>query len=164
MNTLVRSRDEAILIDPSITNKNDLAKCFRIFTNPATRPKYPTQCHITPGTALRHQEIKVYTDGVSLNNGKWNTHCSSRVWFASDNPQNKAIRVPRRNQSNQVGELAMIIATILAVPPFCPLAITTNSKYSINGLTTYLQVWEDRGWIGTQNAQLFRAAAYRLRQ
>ena len=71
-------------------------------------------------------------------------------------------RLPRL--ASAVGEVAAIIAAVQAVPPFCPLAITSDSKYAINGLTTHLQTWENCGWIGTQNAQPFRAAAFNLRQ
>ncbi|KAI0094524.1 RnaseH-domain-containing protein [Irpex rosettiformis] len=39
-----------------------------------------------------------------------------------------------------------------------------DSQYAIDGLTTHLNRWQDRGWIGIENAQLFRSAAYHLRK
>jgi hypothetical protein len=51
-----------------------------------------------------------------------------------------------------------------ATLPFQPLRIMTDSKYVIEGLTTHLGNWEDRGWIGIKNAPHFRKAAQLLRQ
>jgi len=50
-------------------------------------------------------------------------------------------------QSNQAGKVMAIIATIDTTPTFQPLEISTDSKYAINGLTTHLGTWEDRGCI-----------------
>ncbi|KAG2144793.1 RnaseH-domain-containing protein [Suillus cothurnatus] len=44
------------------------------------------------------------------------------------------------------------------------MKIITDSKYTINGLTTHLKNWEDIGWIGIENATLFQATAYHLRR
>ena len=164
MNSLARSRNDAILFDPSITSKNNLSECFRIFVDPNIKPKNPARRRVTPGTALRHLKTTIHTDGASLNNGKMNARCGSGVWFAQNDPRNSASRIPGEKQSNQIGELAAAIIAIQATPPFGPLEIVTDSKYVIDGLTVYLQEWEDQGWIGTQNAPLFQSAAYLLRQ
>lgn len=37
-------------------------------------------------------------------------------------------------------------------------------KYAINGLITHLQGWEDQGWIGIKNAELFKRATYQLKK
>ena len=50
------------------------------------------------------------------------------------------------------------------MPGFWPLLIKTDSKYVINGLTKHLGEWEDKGWIGVQNARIFRTAAYLLKR
>jgi len=56
-----------------------------------------------------------------------------------------------------------VIATLETVPPYQPLKIMTDSKYVIEGLTTYLETWENDGWIGIKNARLFRKAAHLIR-
>jgi len=39
-----------------------------------------------------------------------------------------------------------------------------SSKYAIEGLTTHLPEWENRGWIGVKNIPFFRRAAYLIRR
>jgi ribonuclease HI len=77
---------------------------------------------------------------------------------------NRALRIPGRAQSNQIGELGAVIAAIDAAPTNQPLKIITDSRYVIDGLTDNLRKWEDKGWIGIQNAELFKQAAFLLRQ
>jgi hypothetical protein len=62
------------------------------------------------------------------------------------------------------GELAAIVITLQEIPHFRPVEIATDSKYTANGLTAHLRNWEDIGWIGIQNAALFRKAAFLMKQ
>jgi len=98
-----------------------------------------------------------------MNNGKKNARCGSRVWFDDKNPRNRAMRIPSDPQSNQVSEIAAIIAALEVVPPYQPVKILTDSKYIIEGLTTHLESWENDGWIRIKNASLFRKAAHLMR-
>ena len=143
-----------------MTCKESLAECFRIFTDPTKLSNQLTRRYKHHGPAPRCREITVYTDGACLNNGKLNAKCGSGVWFDQDSPRNLAIRVPGDSQSNQVGELAAVIAALSTIPPYQPLKIITDSKYVIDGLTTHLEHWEDDGWIEIKNANLFRKAAH----
>ena len=163
-NLQAKYQNSKILFDPSITTKGDLTECFRIFTNPDEISKQPARRGIDPGTNLRHQNIRVYTDGACLNNGKINAQCGSGIWFAPNDPRNMAIRVPGNDQSNQVGELVAVIAAVQNLPIYAPLEIHSDSKYVIDGLTTHLSHWENIGWINVQNATLFQKAAYLLRR
>jgi len=95
-----------------------------------------------------------------MNNGKKNACCGSRVWFDNESPRNRAVRIPRDTQSNQIGEIATIIAALEVIPPYQPVKILTDSKYIIEGLTTHLESWENDGWIGIKNTSLFKKAAY----
>ena len=116
------------------------------------------------GLNLHPSKVEVYTDGACWNNRKADARCRGGIWFSPNHQKNAAIRVPGERQSNQVGELAAAIKAISSVPSFTPLVIITDSKYVINGLTTHLREWEDDGWIGIENAQLFKRAAYLLRR
>ena len=97
-----------------------------------------------------------------MNNGKHNAQCGSGVWFDHDDLRNQALQIPGRDQSNQIGELAAVIAAITA-PPYQPLKIMTDSKYMTEGLTMHLENWENDRWISIKNATLFKKAAYLLR-
>ncbi|KAG1766590.1 RnaseH-domain-containing protein [Suillus occidentalis] len=72
--------------------------------------------------------------------------------------------VPGTTQSNQAAEIAAVLAALQAVNPFTPIKIVTDLKYVIKGLTTHLEQWEDSGWIGISNTDLFKATVYHLRR
>ena len=162
-NQEARTADGEIRFDPTITTKSNLADCFRIFTDPKKITNIPARRFYTRGINHRHRGISVYTDGACHNSGKRNARCGSGIWAGPDHPKNAAIRIPGPLQSNQVGEIAAIIAAVDAFPRFWPLTILSDSKYAIDGLTTHLPTWEDNGWIGVKNAPLFKRAAYLLK-
>lgn len=85
--------------------------------------------------------VTVYTDGACLYNGMANAQSGARVWFGPNHAKNQAIKIPGTRQSNQVGEVVVIIAALTAVPLNQPLKIVTDSKYAIDGLTTHLGRW-----------------------
>ncbi|KAI0038391.1 ribonuclease H-like protein [Auriscalpium vulgare] len=116
------------------------------------------------GVTVQDESVTAYTDGSCTNNGKANAQCGSGVWVADGSPMNRAFRVPGPLQSNQVGEVVAIILALQVTPHFAPLHIISDSRYAIDGLTHHLQSWEDAGWIGVANAQLFATAAYLLRR
>ncbi|KAN0104009.1 hypothetical protein V8E52_011410, partial [Russula decolorans] len=93
-NLQARYQNELITFDPSITTKNDLTECFRIFTNPNVPSKQPAKRRIDPGANLRHQTVSVFTDGACLNNGKSNARSGSGIWFGPNDQRNKAIKIP----------------------------------------------------------------------
>jgi len=74
-----------------------------------------------------------------MDNGKQNARCGSGIWFKNDSPRNLALQIPGDAQSNQVGEIAAVIAAAAATAPYQPLKIATDSKYVIEGLTTNLK-------------------------
>ncbi|KAG2740664.1 RnaseH-domain-containing protein, partial [Suillus brevipes Sb2] len=92
-----------------------------------------------------------------------NAKCGSGIWFGRDNPQNKVLSISGPNQSNQVGEIAAVLAGIQLINPQTPAIIITDSRFVIDGLTKHLHDWEDKGWIGIANSDLIRATAYNLR-
>ena len=163
-NELARQTNGTILFDPSVTCKDDLAECFRIFTNPDRITNIPAKRLQPRGVALRDQQIEAYTDGACYNNGKANAQCGSGIWFGPGQERNRAIKVPGREQSNQVGELIAIIIAAEAVPQSWPLKIHSDSRYAIDGLTKHLRTWEDNGWINVKNANIFKKAAYVLKR
>ena len=163
-NVAAKQNQGAILFDPSFTSKNNLGECFRVFTDPNGISDIPAERLEPYGRNLRLREVTIYTDGACLKNGKADARCGSGIWFGPNHHKNRAIRIPGNLQSNQVGEVAAIIAAIEAVPGCCPLKIVSDSKYAIEGLTTHLRAWEDRGWIKIKNATLFKRAAYLLKR
>jgi ribonuclease HI len=163
-NSIARENNDDILFNPSITCKNSLTECFRVFTDPERTSKNPAKRMITKGANQRHEKIEIYTNGACFNNGKQNVKCGAGIWFGHDDQRNLAIRTPGKNKSNQIGELTATIVAIQTVPHFVPIRIVTDSTYVINGLTKHLLTWENHGWINVKNAPFFRKAAYLLRR
>jgi len=162
-NERARQSDGEITLNLSITCKDSLAECFWIFTNPERNSTLLTQRYKHQGLTPRCEEITVYTDGACMNNSKKNARYGSGVWFTQNDPRNRAIRIPGNAQSNQVGEIATVIAAMEIVPLYQPVKIRMDSKYVIKGLMTHLETWENDSWIGIKNVNLFKKAAHLLR-
>jgi ribonuclease HI len=163
-NVRAKQTNGGITFNPSIPIGKSLADTFRIFVDPKKLSHQPALRPPRIGNTPPIPLATVYTDGACMNNGKNNATCGGGIWISHDNPTNRAIRVPGLTQSNQIGELAAIIITLETIPIPQPLEIISDSKYAIEGLTTHLTEWEDRGWIGVKNASYFRRAAYLLRR
>ncbi|KAH9054137.1 hypothetical protein EDB87DRAFT_1568642, partial [Lactarius vividus] len=125
-NIVARADNKEILFDPSMTCKNDITECFRIFTDPNQVSPIPARRLYAVGLNLRHQKVTIYTDGACFNNGKANARCGSGVWIGPEDPRNDAIRVPGPRQSNQVGEIAAVIAAVNKIPTFWPILIKSD--------------------------------------
>ena len=163
-NSDAHEEDRGVLFDPTITCKKGIEECFRVFTDPERISKLPANRRPQHGAYLDHIEMTVYTDGACMLNGKRNAKCGSGIWIEENHPLNKALKVPGEKQSNQVGEITAVIAAAETIPNYCKLTIITDSMYVIEGLTKHLQEWEDKGWIGIKNAELFKRAAYLLKR
>ena len=162
-NSTAKDNNETILFDSSMTSKRSLAECFRAFTDPERVSREPARRHVSEANNHRYDKTTVFTDGACYNNGKQNARCGGGIWFGPHDHRNQSIRVPGKDQSNQVGELAATILAIQVVPPFVPLEIMTDSTYVINGLTIHLPWWEDLGWINIKNTSFFKKAAHLLK-
>ncbi len=162
-NEIAKMDNKEITFDPTMTCKEDLAECFRVFTEPTRLTDAPARRYRAQGPIPRSREITVYTDGACLKNGKKDARCGSGIWFGPGDQRNQAIRVPGDAQSNQVGEIAAVIAALNVADPRQPLKIITDSKYVIEGLTTHRETWENDGWIAIKNAPLFKKAIHLMR-
>jgi ribonuclease HI len=164
INETAREMHGEILFDPSITAKNDLGECFRIFTNPERITNILASRLQPLSIVLRNQSIQIYTDRACYNNRKVDVCCESSIWIAPDHKYNRAQRIPGDLQSDQVAEITATILVASAIPPSWPLTIITDLRYVIEGLTTHLRTWEDRGWIKIRNANMFKKVAYLLKR
>ena len=161
----MEDNDQGIIFDPSVTEKKDLLDCFRIFVDPKKIKNMPAKRHPHPGGKPPEDEgITVYTDSSCLNNGKENAKCGGGIWIEEGSQNNRTIKIPGPNQSNQVGEIAAVVVALEKLLNYIPLTIKTDSRYVIDGITTHLKKWEDQGWIGIKNKEWFKRAAYLLRK
>ena len=132
-----KKREGEIIFDPSVMLRTSLADGFRIFTDPTKLTHIPATQLTNPqrGVTMANEAIVVYTDGSCMNNGKENTKSGAGIWIAENHPDNRAVRVPTDKQSNQAGELTVVLVAIQNTPNFAPLQIKTDSRYVIDGLT-----------------------------
>jgi ribonuclease HI len=136
-----------------------------VFTDPTKISNIPAERQRQArGIAIPEEEVTVYTDGSCTNNGKADARAGAGVWFAENDPRNQALKIPGPDQTNQVGEIAAIIAALEKIPTFAPLTIISDSMYVIDGLIKHLEHWENRGWIEISNQEWFKKAAYLLRK
>jgi ribonuclease HI len=162
-NINARKENGEILFNPSLTSNDDLSHNFRIFTDinsSCADPAYRKHQAID----LPEEKVVVYTDGSCLENGTEEAQSGSGIWYGPDHPDNTSLRIPGTNQSNQVAELTAILYVAQKTAPFAPLLVKSDSKYAIDGITLNLQQWEEHGWIGVANKELFKAIVSHLRQ
>lgn len=145
-----------MVFNPSIIREDDLSKIFRIFTDPNTK------CHEPRYRATRRnpdleQQVTVYTDRSWLDNREENARTGSRIWFGREDLRNMSLQIAHETGSNQVGELAVVLYATKMTHPFALLKIISNSRYTIEGITENSHKWEDKGYIGVENKDLFKA-------
>lgn len=99
-----------------------------------------------------------------MDNGEKGPRTGTGIWRGEDHPENREIRIPGDEQSNQVGEMAAMLYLLDDVSPYAPLRIYTDSKYVIDALTEYINEWEKNRFIGIKNAELIRAIIAKLRE
>lgn len=118
-------------------------------------------------------KVRVFTDGGCTNNGKKGARASYAFWIPEHSKFSDAQRVSDdQPQTNNRGELLGILEGIKSVQSNFPaseidLEIYTDSQYSKNCLTTWIQGWIQRGWKtadgkDVSNRDLIEDASMRL--
>ncbi|TFK63672.1 RnaseH-domain-containing protein [Pluteus cervinus] len=154
--------DDEVWFKPDFKT-NTLTDGFRVFTDPthlSSEVPHVGGCQSRRVTNC----VRIYTDGSCLNNGEYNAKAGCGIWYAPNDERNKGLRLPGEEQSNNSAEIGAVLAAISESPIDQDLKIITDSQYVLQGLTRYLESWEDRGWIETANRKLFEATAAKLRQ
>ncbi|KAK0473530.1 ribonuclease H-like protein [Armillaria luteobubalina] len=77
----------------------------------------------------------MYTDGSAHVNSTANARAGAGVWFRPDDDRNIHVRLPGPNQTNNAAEICVV-----------------------------LERWEDNGWIGVSNSDLWKATIAALRK
>ena len=140
----------------------DLKHSIRIFTEQTNLLSATTLPTVGDETQIATEMI-VYTDGSCINNGTDEAKAGSGIWYGTHDPRNAAVRVPGKNQSNQIGELLAILHAIKSAPGNQPLRIRSDSRFAIDGLTMYASDWEKKDWIGVKHGQLFKCTTAWMR-
>lgn len=152
---MARKEGGEIIFNPSITNNKDIADLFRIFTDHAAKCHEPGY-RATRENPEQEEKITVYTDGSCQNNRGENAKTGSGIWYGQNDPRNTALQIVNGTGSNQIGELTVVLYATKVAPLFAPLKIISDLRYAIDGITVNSRAWEDKGYIGVGNKDLFR--------
>lgn len=155
-----RRAGRAVTLNPDVTVRGELAESVRIFGTPMNRKLHPATR--TGEVSESTREISVYTDGSMTDAGTPQMKCGAGVWSDHEGLET-SFGVSSEPVTNNRAELAAIVWTLDKTPRNVPLMIHTDSQYTMSGLTTTFPRWEDEGWLGVPNADLWRKAIFLVR-
>ncbi|KAJ8274980.1 hypothetical protein COCON_G00096050 [Conger conger] len=91
--------------------------------------------------------VVVYTDGCCSNNGNHGARAGIGVYWGPDHPMNVSDRLHGR-QSNQRAELMAACKALEQARDenIKKLVLYTDSKFTINGITSWVKSWKANGW------------------
>ncbi|PBK88962.1 ribonuclease H-like protein, partial [Armillaria gallica] len=105
-----------------------------------------------------------YTDGSIYDNGTTDARAGAGVWYGEGDERNITVRLPGPHQTNNMAEIWVVLEQVLAAACNKIMITVSDSKYVIEGLCFHLKIWEDSGWVGILNSDLWKATAVILRQ
>ncbi|XP_008848386.1 ribonuclease H1 [Nannospalax galili] len=93
------------------------------------------------------ESVVVYTDGCCSSNGRKRARAGIGVYWGPGHPLNVGIRLPGR-QTNQRAEIHAACKAISQAKAqnISKLVLYTDSMFTINGITNWVQGWKKNGW------------------
>lgn len=91
--------------------------------------------------------VVVYTDGCCSSNGRRRARAGIGVYWGPGHPLNVGLRLPGR-QTNQRAEIHAACKAIQQAKAqnISKLVLYTDSMFTINGITNWVQGWKEKGW------------------
>ncbi|KAL7988032.1 hypothetical protein Chor_006951 [Crotalus horridus] len=102
---------------------------------------------VQPPVGVAGDYVAVYTDGCCSSNGRQAARAGTGVYWGPDHPLNNSERLHGR-QTNQRAEIHAACKAIEQAKSqnIRKLAIYTDSKFTINGVTSWIPNWKINGW------------------
>jgi ribonuclease HI len=91
--------------------------------------------------------LSIYTDGSSLANGTAGARAGVGVYFGPCDSKNVSEALAGARQTNQRAELTAILRALELAPRHRDVTIHTDSRYSIDCVTTWYKGWKRNGWL-----------------
>lgn len=112
------------------------------------------QIHSEPVNQADDSDLIVYCDGACKNNGRQTPVAGVGVWWGPDDDRNIAERCPGAQTNNRAELIA--IARVLETTPISKrkLVIKTDSQYSINCFTSWIENWKRKGFRTAKGDQV----------
>lgn len=110
-------------------------------------PQPKTAAASSDGFTYMGDAVVVYTDGCCTANGREGARAGIGVYWGRDHPLNVAERLPGR-QTNQRAELQAACKALEQAREnnFKKVVLYTDSKFTINGITSWVKTWKSNGW------------------
>ncbi|KAM9354712.1 ribonuclease H1 isoform 2-T2 [Pholidichthys leucotaenia] len=101
----------------------------------------------TDGFTYMGDAVVVYTDGCCSSNGRTGARAGIGVYWGRNHPLNVAERLPGR-QTNQRAEIQAACRALEQAREqnIRKLVLYTDSKFTINGVTSWVKKWKLNGW------------------
>ncbi|NWI91693.1 RNH1 Ribonuclease, partial [Pitta sordida] len=127
------------------TNEEQIAKRVK---HDETYSTCPTPTVSEDKFSYMGDSVVVYTDGCCSGNGRNRARAGIGVYWGPGHPLNTSERLPGR-QTNQRAEIH--VSTCKAIEQaksqnIKKLIIYTDSKFTINGITSWVDNWKTNGW------------------
>jgi ribonuclease HI len=118
------------------------------------------RARVPPVPIADRPSVLIYTDGACKGNpgpGGWG------AWLSSGSHQ-RELSGGAAATTNQRMELTAAIEALSALTRACDVELYTDSKYVLNGMTSWIKGWKRNGWMTAdrqpvKNADLWRALA-----
>ena len=110
-------------------------------------------------------KVKIYTDGSCLKNpgpGGW----AAILHYSDKNKQivEKVIQGGKADTTNNQMELTAAIEALLILKKPCQVDLYTDSKYVINGITSWMKNWLKNNWKNSSNKPVQNAGLWKKLQ
>ena len=95
------------------------------------------------------EPVKIFTDGSTINNGKVDARGGIGIWFGEDDERNVSIAFKDKPTNQRCELMAIYHALQIAntqIDMEIPIIIGTDSMYSINCVTKWMDNWKQNGW------------------
>lgn len=89
----------------------------------------------------------IYTDGSSLSNGRVGARAGVGVYFGPGDRKNVSEALTGSRQTNQRAELTAVLRALDIAPRHREVTIYTDSRYSIDCVTSWYKNWKRNGWL-----------------
>ncbi|XP_076849241.1 ribonuclease H1 isoform X2 [Brachyhypopomus gauderio] len=131
---------------PSEDNLNDGRSLKRVKIDGVLEHK-SSAATSSDGFTYMGDAVVVYTDGCCTGNGRTGARAGIGVYWGPDHPLNVAERLPGR-QTNQRAELQAACRALEQARDrnIKKLVLYTDSKFTINGITSWIKTWKTNGW------------------
>ena len=131
-------------------------------TNGDQRPpgKRPRPSEATPGAALTQENglhtdqegyVHVYTDGSCENNGRSGARAGYGIWWADNHPLNRGEAAAKPTNNAAEIEAACQAVRLATKAGISRLKIFTDSKFTIQCVTSWMPSWKRNGWKTAKN-------------